>query len=892
MKRGLNKENSLPDPEFGGESSESARAIHYVVQKDTLMTYVSALIAQADLRKLRGSTIERKQMSTKTIYKRIALVAVASLGAGVLSVAPASANTGTSVVSPVRVTFTGTTQDTVRASAVAITAGSTAVANAVAAATAATRLLNTIALTTAPTAAATLTIAQANVTDQAGTPASLAVTASSSGAVTLANSQTLTAASTAAAISTAQAISGITFAANVAGTYAGTITTVQSTGNAMVTPFRFTTTGVPTSFDFTTAATSSAVSGSISATVTLRDAASNVTQPATVDSLALTSTAGVSGNNAGSWADPGSGAGLLVTTAGVADSLHDGTATIAFTNSSVAGASTTLTATPQGTLGTIAAKTLTVTTVSASTGVPTATIATSNTIVRSASSTSVLNKYTVSTNQTSVTFNVTGLTPSASFTYDVTASSGSFTSVNTLAYTSGNDLVGVSTATGTFSVVVVAASPSTQTITLDLNTAGGGASADAVGQVNADYTYAAGAYVVTVTTPAATPLFRTSSAITYTGKVADQFGNPLAGASVLATGTPAPATTPSTITATAVTAADGTYTVTLPAVAATTTSLSTVVSATGTASVSPASANVAYFTATGIAATLVLTDTDTPATGVTTTDNKSSRTIPLGRISGQTGAAEGDLYDLLDTQAATTDNVVSITPQTTLPASVGYSVTATNGIRLFANGTTMTGALGLANTAAITGTGNQAFFAVPTKAGAGVITVVSGGLTQTFTLTGLVAAAPRANLVTLAAGTVAGSYTVTATDAFGNGVAADVAISVSGPGAFGNGFKNLTVTTAAANGQNTFSIVSDGSAPTVVTASIAAASNYTAIAAATVTTYGLTAASAAATSTLAGKGSDATGTTLASLTTLINSLIAKINALNKLVIKIQKKVRA
>ena len=30
-------------------------------------------------------------MSTKTIYKRIALVAVASLGAGVLSVAPANA---------------------------------------------------------------------------------------------------------------------------------------------------------------------------------------------------------------------------------------------------------------------------------------------------------------------------------------------------------------------------------------------------------------------------------------------------------------------------------------------------------------------------------------------------------------------------------------------------------------------------------------------------------------------------------------------------------------------------------------------------------------------------------------------------------------------------------
>ena len=94
MKRGLNQENSLPDPEFGGESSESARAIHYVVQKDTLMTYVSALEAQADPGIVSGSTIERKKMSTKTIYKRIALVAVAALGAGVLSVAPAFAGLG------------------------------------------------------------------------------------------------------------------------------------------------------------------------------------------------------------------------------------------------------------------------------------------------------------------------------------------------------------------------------------------------------------------------------------------------------------------------------------------------------------------------------------------------------------------------------------------------------------------------------------------------------------------------------------------------------------------------------------------------------------------------------------------------------------------------------
>ena len=893
MKRGLNHKNSLPDPEFGRESSESARAIHYVVQKDTLMTYEKYFFVQAGLRKFREPTIERKKMSTKTIYKRIALVAVASLGAGLMSVAPASANTGTAVVGPVRVSYIGTTQDAVDPAAVTITPGTAAATNAAAATTgtASAKLLHTIALTTAPSAAAVLKIAQANLSSPA-----IAVNASntnSTGGVTLAQSQTLTSASTEIAITTAVAVVGITFAATVSGTYSGTITTAQATGGvSLVTPFTFTTRGAVASFDFvptTAGVTSSAVgsAGTISTTVTLRDAANNITQGSTVDTFKLTAAISA-GGTVGTFANSGD-----ITAA----NLVDGTQALVYTNSVTAGSTSTLTATPQGTLGGLAAKTLTVTAVAANTGAPRATIAVSNTtVVDAANTTTSLNAYTVAPNQTSVTFNVTGLTPNASFTYDIISesavgtASGSITSVNGVSYSAGTDTVAVSSATGTFTLVVIAASPAAQIITLDLN----GDTADATGQVDAMYTYAAGVYAVTASAPAAGSLFTTSAPITYTGKVADQYGNALAGANVLVTGTPVPATTPATITGTAVTAADGSFTVTLAATVAATTSMGVAVTAakSGVSGSITTLNDTVYFTASGRAATLVLTDSDTPdaATGVTTTDNRSSRTIALGRISGQTGAAEGDLYDLLNTEAATTDNVVSITPQTTLPGTIGYSVTATNGIRLFT--TDQNGALGLARTTALTSTGGTAFFAVPTRAGAGVITVVSGGLTQTFTLTGLVAAAPRANLVTLTAGTAAGSYTVTATDAFGNGVAADVAISVSGPGAFSNGFKNLTVTTAAANGQNTFSIVSDGSAPTVVTASIAGASNYTAIAAATVTTYGLVAASAAATSTLAGKGGDAGSTSLATLTTLVNSLIAKINALNKLVIKIQKKVRA
>jgi trimeric autotransporter adhesin len=64
----------------GGEFDSSARAMNREEQVRLL---------QADLRIVRGSTIERKQMSTT--IKRVALVAVAALGLGVMSVAPSQA---------------------------------------------------------------------------------------------------------------------------------------------------------------------------------------------------------------------------------------------------------------------------------------------------------------------------------------------------------------------------------------------------------------------------------------------------------------------------------------------------------------------------------------------------------------------------------------------------------------------------------------------------------------------------------------------------------------------------------------------------------------------------------------------------------------------------------
>jgi trimeric autotransporter adhesin len=65
----------------GGESGAVARALRHEVKGLSL--------CQADSRKSLGSTNERKSMSTKTTLKRIALVAVSALGAGVLSIVAA-----------------------------------------------------------------------------------------------------------------------------------------------------------------------------------------------------------------------------------------------------------------------------------------------------------------------------------------------------------------------------------------------------------------------------------------------------------------------------------------------------------------------------------------------------------------------------------------------------------------------------------------------------------------------------------------------------------------------------------------------------------------------------------------------------------------------------------
>ena len=94
----------------GGEFDSSARAMNREEQ---------VRLFQADLRIVRGSTIERKQMSTT--IKRVALVAVAALGLGVLSVVPSNAAPQTDSLTLSATTGTQETSDTATAGAATAT---------------------------------------------------------------------------------------------------------------------------------------------------------------------------------------------------------------------------------------------------------------------------------------------------------------------------------------------------------------------------------------------------------------------------------------------------------------------------------------------------------------------------------------------------------------------------------------------------------------------------------------------------------------------------------------------------------------------------------------------------------------------------------------------------
>ena len=97
----------------------SARATHLMVKNDSLITFESGILGQAAIKKFFIATfLERKIMSTKTSFKRIALVAASALAIAGFSAVPANAAVNAGLLSYLKAS---TTTTAVAAAAVALT---------------------------------------------------------------------------------------------------------------------------------------------------------------------------------------------------------------------------------------------------------------------------------------------------------------------------------------------------------------------------------------------------------------------------------------------------------------------------------------------------------------------------------------------------------------------------------------------------------------------------------------------------------------------------------------------------------------------------------------------------------------------------------------------------
>jgi hypothetical protein len=589
------------------------------------------------------------------------------LGFGLLSAAPSSAAVleGTSTVGPVRVSSTGGTQDTVLGAAVAL---ATTAAGWTDADVAGGEGTITVALTTAPSASAQITIASTGY--EAATDTS----------VTLADDGVLT--DTDASVDTAAAslANGLTFNANVAGTYAGTIVIDDAaTADSLSIPFSFTTTGAPTTIAFSKSAVEFAAVNTLTGTnvITLKDAAGNTTQGSSVDTLAVTITSATN-------IDLTSGATIT------AANLSDGSHTYTLTSNGTAD-SETVTVTPRGTLPGlgVTAKTFTVTTTGygVETAVTTAlTSPTAASVVAAGTSGASEVAYDADLAVTSLVFTVSGYTAGAAYKIRVDN-----TGVDTVTAKDNTSNTTAATATGDLSLYGIVGSTGSVVVTLALtgvtaaDTVGIGANNsdnDTADASDALVTFVTAAYAATISTPAITPtMVSTGAAISVAGKIADQFGNPLSGASVSVTGTVTTTdTTPANLTGTATSAADGSWSVTLSAATTLTTSVSIVAAATKTgATVTSSAARVVNLTASGSPASMTwsaIGDEDSytdlaplsqyPAAVVPYTGTVSGNSDELYTIS--TGVTDGTLD--------ATDGCVAITATTTPGSQVVFTGTA------------------------------------------------------------------------------------------------------------------------------------------------------------------------------------------------------------------------
>jgi len=261
----------------------------------------------------------------------LAGVAAGALGAGMmvgLAAAPAAnAASLTGTVSPVRVSYTGTTLDTVPYAKISWTTS----------AAIGTSDTAVVTLTSAPDALSRIGFGTSTNIGAASqtTPGTLDTGV---GIATLATSPKALTAFASTAVNSGETAS-IGVAATVAGTYKGSISIRKNSDGSVIdtVAFSFTTVGAPKSMTLSPASQTTAISGTANVLVSLLDASGNPTQPQTVDDVDMTA-------SAGSVTD-------VVPTGAGTNSLYDGSAVAVYTAPGTAG-SNTITATPLGTLPT------------------------------------------------------------------------------------------------------------------------------------------------------------------------------------------------------------------------------------------------------------------------------------------------------------------------------------------------------------------------------------------------------------------------------------------------------------------------------------------------------------------------------------------------------------
>ncbi len=792
----------------GGEFDGSARAIHQAGEKVTLMKYEANFFTQAIKRIVRAMTFnERKQMLKNKTRKRLALVAVSAMGFGLLSiVVPTAANasiTPTATVSPVRVTGTG--PDTVPQAKISWTSS-----------IALTGDVDTVVLTltSAPTAEAKVQIGSADsIGVSLGTFTGGAVASLNSGAgAAIAHSDYWVGAGGIddGPSVTATKIASLSIQADTAGFYAGTLTVTRAASPVHTVSFSFTTRGAVASMETSVSAATIEAGGTSTLTVTLKDAAGFVTQPLAVDSVTLAETSG------GSFEAPTTS---LSATSSLTTGLYDGVGVIVYTTENAPDITATLTMTPAGTLGTIAAQTATVTTTGANASTTLTSsvgIVTNLKRVLAGVTTGITSTptYTAAPTVAAFSFTIAGFTPniSVSPSIAITDSDSSMTvTVDGVAYSTGVGLPRTTSSTGTVTLAIGVSGTrdNGDALTLDAN----GTITNVTNQQHSKVTFNTVAYTLATTTPSVlTTLAVASSAITLAGTVMDQWSNPAAGYLVTVTGTSTPSGSNKTGSATVGT--DGTWSVTLPAAAATTTALSIDAVGTGVTSVTDdALTFIANFTETGLPTATTLTvaygdQTDTlpfitmPTTGfISSTSSTETFTIATGVVTNATPVA----------------NAVSLT-STSTPAGANVTYTGTAGLKFrVAVGAALADATGVST---LTRAAGAAVVAYATTPGTHVVTMTSGSLTKTVSIRVATArdAAARNIAITSATSLAQGAVMVitgTITDGYGNLVdttAETVTASVTGAAFINGSLTSVAGLTSDATGTFTVTLVATSNA--------------------------------------------------------------------------------